>query len=110
MSLLWTSVRNLNYLKIDLKPALPKISFLFLIPDLIIYHLSEKPMNYITQSLKYIRLIFLIIPILYEIKQNPMNNFFRTIIAAWGAKKLGGGCISTVIIFIIIYMILKQCT
>lgn len=38
-----------------------------------------------------------------------MNNLFRTIIAAIGAKKLGGGCISTVLIFILIYVLLKQC-
>ncbi len=38
-----------------------------------------------------------------------MNNFFRTIIAAWGAKKLGGGCLSTVVIFVIIYTMLGKC-
>lgn len=38
-----------------------------------------------------------------------MNNFFRTIIAAWGAKKLGGGCLSTVVIFVVIYTLLGKC-
>ena len=38
-----------------------------------------------------------------------MNNFFRTIIAAWGAKKLGGGCLSTILIFFIIYWALGNC-
>ena len=38
-----------------------------------------------------------------------MNKFFRFIIAAWGAKKLGGGCLSTIVIFIIIYMLLGKC-
>jgi hypothetical protein len=38
-----------------------------------------------------------------------MNNFFRGIIAAWGAKKLGGGCFSTIVIFIVIYVALGQC-
>lgn len=38
-----------------------------------------------------------------------MNNFFRTIIAAWGAKKLGGGCFSTILIFIVIYALLGKC-
>jgi len=38
-----------------------------------------------------------------------MNNFFRTIIAGWGAKKLGGGCLSTIIIFAVIYMLLGKC-
>jgi hypothetical protein len=38
-----------------------------------------------------------------------MNNFFRGIIAAWGAKKLGGGCLSTIVIFIAIYVLLGKC-
>jgi hypothetical protein len=38
-----------------------------------------------------------------------MNNFFRGIIAAWGAKKLGGGCLSTIIIFAVIYSLLGKC-
>ena len=38
-----------------------------------------------------------------------MNRFFRVLIAGWGAKKLGGGCLSTIVIFIIIYMLLGQC-
>ncbi|MFA6248121.1 MAG: hypothetical protein WC615_14375 [Mucilaginibacter sp.] len=39
-----------------------------------------------------------------------MNNFFRGIIAAWGAKKLGGGCLSTIVIFIVIYVLLGKCS
>ncbi|WP_256006325.1 hypothetical protein [Pedobacter deserti] len=38
-----------------------------------------------------------------------MNNFFRGIIAAWGAKKLGGGCLSTIIIFALIWTLLGKC-
>jgi hypothetical protein len=38
-----------------------------------------------------------------------MNNFFRTIIAGYGAKKLGGGCFSTILIFVLIYVALGQC-
>jgi hypothetical protein len=38
-----------------------------------------------------------------------MNNFFRALIAGWGAKKLGGGCLSTIIIFIVIYYALGTC-
>jgi hypothetical protein len=38
-----------------------------------------------------------------------MNNFFRTIIAGYGAKKLGAGCMGTIIVFLIIYMLLGQC-
>lgn len=38
-----------------------------------------------------------------------MNNIFKALIAGYGAKKLGGGCISTIIIFIVIWMLLGQC-
>jgi hypothetical protein len=38
-----------------------------------------------------------------------MNNFWKTIIAGYGAKKLGGGCLSTIIIFIVIYYALGTC-
>lgn len=38
-----------------------------------------------------------------------MNNFLRTIIAGYGAKKLGGGCFSTILIFLLIYWALGQC-
>jgi hypothetical protein len=39
-----------------------------------------------------------------------MNKFFRALIAGYGAKKLGGGCFSTIIIFIIIYTLLGKCS
>ncbi len=35
-----------------------------------------------------------------------MNNIFKALIAGYGAKKLGGGCISTIIIFLILYWLL----
>ncbi len=38
-----------------------------------------------------------------------MNGFFKTIIAGYSAKKLGGGCLSTVLIFVIIYYALGHC-
>lgn len=38
-----------------------------------------------------------------------MNKLLRALIAGYGAKKLGGGCLSTVLIFIIIYYLLGQC-
>ena len=38
-----------------------------------------------------------------------MNSFFKTIIAGYGAKTLGGGCFSTIIIFVLIYFALGQC-
>lgn len=37
-----------------------------------------------------------------------MRGIFKALIAGWGAKKLGGGCISTIIIFIILYWLLGQ--
>ena len=38
-----------------------------------------------------------------------MNNLFRGLIAGYGAHKLGGGCLSTILIFIVIWVILGQC-
>jgi len=38
-----------------------------------------------------------------------MNKFFRALIAGYGAKKLGGGCLGTIVVFIIIYTLLGQC-
>lgn len=38
-----------------------------------------------------------------------MNKFLRGIIAAYGAKKLGGGCLSTILIFLLIWWALGSC-
>jgi len=38
-----------------------------------------------------------------------MNNFFRGLIASYGAYKLGGGCIGTIVVFIIIWVALGYC-
>jgi len=38
-----------------------------------------------------------------------MNGFFKTLIAGAGAKKFGGGCFGTILIFVIIYFLLGQC-
>lgn len=35
-----------------------------------------------------------------------MNSFFKALIAGYGAKKLGGGCLGTIVVFIIIYYLL----
>jgi hypothetical protein len=35
-----------------------------------------------------------------------MKNIFRALIAGYGAKKMGCGCISTVIIFLLLYWLL----
>ncbi|KGO92555.1 hypothetical protein [Flavobacterium subsaxonicum] len=38
-----------------------------------------------------------------------MNKLIRALIAGWGAKKLGGGCIGTIVVFVIIYYLLGYC-
>jgi hypothetical protein len=37
-----------------------------------------------------------------------VNNLLRALIAGYGAKKLGGGCISTILIFILIFWLLGR--
>jgi hypothetical protein len=37
-----------------------------------------------------------------------MRGLFKGLLAGWGASKLGGGCISTIIIFLILYWLLGQ--
>jgi hypothetical protein len=39
-----------------------------------------------------------------------MNNIFKGLLAGYGAVKLGGGCIGTIVVFIIIWLILGQCS
>jgi len=39
-----------------------------------------------------------------------MNNIFKGLIASYGAYKLGGGCLGTIVVFIIIWVILGQCS
>lgn len=38
-----------------------------------------------------------------------MNNIFKGLIAGCGAKTLGGGCLGTIIVFVVIWMLLDQC-
>ena len=38
-----------------------------------------------------------------------MNNFFRALIAGAAAKKFGGGCLGTIVIFVIVWVALGQC-
>ncbi len=38
-----------------------------------------------------------------------MNNFLRGLISSYGAYKLGGGCIGTIVVFIIIWVALGYC-
>jgi hypothetical protein len=36
----------------------------------------------------------------------PMSKLLRGLAAGWGAKKMGGGCLSTIIIFIVLWYLL----
>ena len=38
-----------------------------------------------------------------------MPNWLKALIAGYGAKKLGGGCLSTILVFVVIYYALGQC-
>jgi len=35
-----------------------------------------------------------------------MSKLLRGLAAGWGAKKLGGGCISTILIFVVLWFVL----
>jgi hypothetical protein len=45
-----------------------------------------------------------------NITKNTMNSIFKGLIAGYGAKKLGGGCLGTIVVFIIIWIVLGQCS
>lgn len=38
-----------------------------------------------------------------------MNDIFRGLIAGYGASKLGGGCLGTIVVFILIWVALGYC-
>ncbi len=38
-----------------------------------------------------------------------MNNIFKGLIAGVTAKKFGGGCISTIVLFVLIWLVLGYC-
>jgi hypothetical protein len=38
-----------------------------------------------------------------------MNNFFRALIAGAAAKKFGGGCLGTIVVFALVWVALGQC-
>ncbi len=38
-----------------------------------------------------------------------MNNLFRGLLAGGAAYKFGGGCLGTVLIFVVVYMLLGSC-
>ena len=35
-----------------------------------------------------------------------MGNLLRALVAGYGAKKLGGGCLGTIIVFVLLYWLL----
>ena len=35
-----------------------------------------------------------------------MSNLIRALLAGWGAKKWGGGCLGTIIAFLVLYCLL----
>jgi hypothetical protein len=37
-----------------------------------------------------------------------MRGLFRGLLAGYGAKKMGGGCISTIVIFFILWFLLRM--
>lgn len=38
-----------------------------------------------------------------------MNNILKGLISGYGASKLGGGCVGTVVVFVIIWLVLSNC-
>lgn len=38
-----------------------------------------------------------------------MNGIFKGLIAGYGASKIGGGCIGTIVVFVIIWIALGSC-
>ncbi|CAN5254153.1 hypothetical protein BH09BAC3_BH09BAC3_19730 [soil metagenome] len=38
-----------------------------------------------------------------------MNNLFKGLLAGWGASKIGGGCLGSVIVFGLIWWLLGTC-
>jgi hypothetical protein len=36
-----------------------------------------------------------------------MRRIFRGVLAGWGASKLGGGCITTIIVFLVLWWLLR---
>lgn len=39
-----------------------------------------------------------------------MNNFFRGLLAGAAAWKWGGGCLGTILVFILVWALLGQCS
>ncbi len=39
-----------------------------------------------------------------------MNNLFRGLISGYGASKFGSGIVGTIVVFVVIWVILGQCS
>jgi hypothetical protein len=39
-----------------------------------------------------------------------MNNLFKGLLAGFGAWKIGGGCLGTIVVFVVLWIILGQCS
>ncbi|REG81738.1 hypothetical protein C8N25_12583 [Algoriphagus antarcticus] len=48
--------------------------------------------------------------IISKLKSPNMNNLFKGLIAGYGAYKLGGGCLGTILVFVVIFLLLGQCS
>jgi hypothetical protein len=46
-------------------------------------------------------------PRVMEPEETAMRGLFRGLLAGYGASKLGGGCISTIVIFLLLWWLLK---
>lgn len=42
-------------------------------------------------------------------KKITMQNWLKTLIAGYGAYKLGGGCLGTILVFVLIFWALGHC-
>ena len=54
------------------------------------------------------RTFLLLDPGSFTFSRSIMNKLFAALGAGYGAKKLGGGCFSTVLIFLLLYWLLKN--
>jgi hypothetical protein len=44
------------------------------------------------------------------IKITIMNNFLRGLLSGYGAWKLGGGCLGTIVVFVVLWLLLGKCS
>ncbi len=71
-------------------------------------HKGEKIRSRSSEIKQFCRSFFLLKGGLIKFKGS-MKNILRAILAGYGAKKLGGGCFGTIIVFILLWVLLGQC-